>query len=361
MTYENEPLGSLLSAPEISPIAKDAIRNRDLSLEPLWHKTLRQLREEHFFSGDIGQGIHRLYQAARTGDWYYSLYSEEECREEEARRGVSLVWFPSDDPKADERPFILLVPGGGFVNVWNLTEGWPIAAQFNSYGYHVFILTYQVTGESRLLEKNLEDFSRALRLIRREERHFHVKPELYITCGFSAGGYLISLWNTEKGYPFFGLPRPRASFPVYPLISLKLLVAGDTPDSDTEEDRRRDLRLYGCSVWEAMNTAYEIPEHAEGFPPCAFFLAAGDELVSPEHSRTLARSLEALHIPCRLEIGPEGGHGFADGSGMCMAGWTKRAVDWYESLLEDHPGGCVLHEKQAEVERLLQAGQPQGE
>ena len=361
MTYENETLGSLLSAPEISPIAKDAIRNRDLSLEPLWHKTLRQLREEHFFSGDIGQGIHRLYQAARTGDWYYSLYSEEECREEEARRGVSLVWFPSDDPKADERPFILLVPGGGFVNVWNLTEGWPIAAQFNSYGYHVFILTYQVTGESRLLEKNLEDFSRALRLIRKEERHFHVKPELYITCGFSAGGYLISLWNTEKGYPFFGLPRPRASFPVYPLISLKLLVAGDTPDSDTEEDRRRDLRLYGCSVWEAMNMAYEIPEHAEGFPPCAFFLAAGDELVSPEHSRTLARKLEALHIPCRLEIGPEGGHGFADGSGMCMAGWTKRAVDWYESLLEDHPGGCVLHEKQAEVERLLQAGQPQGE
>ena len=361
MTYENETLGSLLSAPEISPIAKDAIRNRDLSLEPLWHKTLRQLREEHFFSGDIGQGIHRLYQAARTGDWYYSLYSEEECREEEARRGVSLVWFPSDDPKADERPFILLVPGGGFVNVWNLTEGWPIAAQFNSYGYHVFILTYQVTGESRLLEKNLEDFSRALRLIRKEERHFHVKPELYITCGFSAGGYLISLWNTEKGYPFFGLPRPRASFPVYPLISLKLLVAGDTPDSDTEEDRRRDLRLYGCSVWEAMNMAYEIPEHAEGFPPCAFFLAAGDELVSPEHSRTLARKLEALHIPCRLEIGPEGGHGFADGSGMCMAGWTKRAVDWYESLLEDHPGGCVLHEKQAEVERLLQARQPQGE
>ena len=361
MTYENEPLGSLLSAPEISPIAKDAIRNRDLSLEPLWHKTLRQLREEHFFSGDIGQGIHRLYQAARTGDWYYSLYSEDECREEEARRGVSLVWFPSDDPKADERPFILLVPGGGFVNVWNLTEGWPIAAQFNSYGYHVFILTYQVTGESRLLEKNLEDFSRALRLIRKEERHFHVKPELYITCGFSAGGYLISLWNTEKGYPFFGLPRPRASFPVYPLISLKLLVAGNTPDSDTEEDRRRDLRLYGCSVWEAMNMAYEIPEHAEGFPPCAFFLAAGDELVSPEHSRTLARRLEALHIPCRLEIGPEGGHGFADGSGMCMAGWTKRAVDWYESLLEDHPGGCVLHEKQAEVERLLQAGQPQGE
>ena len=332
MTYENCTLGSLLSAPEISRIARDAIRCRDLSREALWHKTLKQLREEHIFSGEIGQGMDRLYKAARTRDWYYSLYSEEECGEDEARRGVSLVWFPSDDPKADERPFILLVPGGGFVNVWNLTEGWPIAAQFNSEGYHAFILTYQVTGESKLLEKNMEDFSRALLLIRKEALHFHVHPDLYITCGFSAGGYLISLWNTEMGYPSFSLPKPRASFPVYPFISPKLAVSGDTPDTDTEENRREDNRLYGCSVWEAINTAYEIPEHAEGFPPCAIFLAAGDELVSPEHSRMLARRLEALQIPCRLEIGPDGGHGFADGSGMCMAGWIRRAVDWYESL-----------------------------
>lgn len=113
------------------------------------------------------------------------------------------------------------------MNVWNLTEGWPIGAQFNRYGYHVFILTYQVTGENKLLEKNLEDFSRALQLIRNEALHFHVHPDLYITCGFSAGGYLISLWNMEKGYPSFGLPKPRASFPVYPFISLKLDTSDD--------------------------------------------------------------------------------------------------------------------------------------
>ena len=62
-----------------------------------------------------------------------------------------MVWLPSDAPEADERPFILLVPGGGFVNVWNLTEGWPVAAQFNSEGYHVFILTYQVDGKEKLI------------------------------------------------------------------------------------------------------------------------------------------------------------------------------------------------------------------
>ena len=62
------------------------------------------------------------------------------------------------------------------------------------------------------------------------------------------------------------------------------------------------------------------------------FLAAQDELVDPEHSRLLARALEQAGIPCRLEIGPTGGHGFADGTGMCMDGWTKRAIDWYEHL-----------------------------
>ena len=332
MNYENKTLGAVLSDPRIAPVAADAIRNRDLKQEPLWDKTLLQLKTEHFFSGEIVRGFERLFRAAETGAWYYPLYTEAECAENPARKGTNFVWFPSDNPAADERPFILVVPGGGFVNVWNLTEGWPIAEQFNRLGYHAFILTYQVDGSEKLLEKNMVDFARALQLIAGNQKSFHVQADRYITCGFSAGGYLISLWNTGKGYPAFGLPKPQAVFPVYPFVSPKLDVSGDQPESDTEEDMKEDLRLYGCSVWDAVNTEYEIPEHAEGFPPCALFLAAGDELVSPDHSRTLAAALEKLGIPCRLEIGPEGGHGFADGSGMCMAGWPERAVRWYESL-----------------------------
>ena len=155
MSYEFNTLGDLLSNPKIRPIARDAIRNRNLKDEEVWNMTLSQLTEDHVFFGNINNGIQRLYEAADTGEWYYPLYSEEECAEDEARKGVSLVWFPSADPEADNRPFILVVPGGGFVNVWNLTEGWPIAEQFNRCGYHAFILTYQVDGEDSLLKKNL--------------------------------------------------------------------------------------------------------------------------------------------------------------------------------------------------------------
>ena len=326
MDFENRTLGALLSDPRITPIASDAIRCRDLKAEPLWNMTLAELKAERFFSGGIGYGVERLYRAAETGTWYYPLYSGAECAQDAARRGTNIVWFPSDDPAASGRPFIFLVPGGGFVNVWNLTEGWPIADQFNRLGYHVFILTYQVEGNENLLEKNMGDFAAAFRLIRQNKQLFRVNPDRYITCGFSAGGYLVCLWNTKKGYPAYSLPKPQAVFPVYPVTTLRDEIRYGSSDS------AEAIRLYGCPVREAVKTEFEIPDHVEGFPPAAIFLAAGDELVDPDNSRLLAGALEKQGIPCKLEIGPTGGHGFADGSGMCMAGWTERAVKWFEAL-----------------------------
>ena len=311
-------LGEYLSDPRIRLISKDAIRAMDLSREDIWSKSLSKLREEHF-GGGIANGFERLFAAAETGEWYYEIGTGD-------GENTNLVWLPSSEPGADEKPYILLVPGGGFVNVWNLTEGWPVAAQFNRLGYHVFILTYQVKGE-HLLERNMGEFAAAIRFIQANKETFHVSGDAYIPCGFSAGGYLVCLWNTaEKGYKSFALPKPRAVFPIYPLTSWKICQeeGGFEPDSNK--------RLFGCSLREAVGQAFEIPEHAESFAPCALFLAAGDDLVPPDHSRILVKALEKHGIPCRLEIGPDGGHGFADGTGMCMAGWTERAVRWYESL-----------------------------
>ncbi len=322
MQYETKSLGELLGDPRISLIAPDAIRNRDLTKEDTWHKTLLQLKEDGI-RGDIAFGLDRLYAAAEAGDWYFPLYTEAEIAEDESRRGVNLVRLSSDQPGAGQKPFILLIPGGGFVNVWSLTEGWPVAAQFNRLGYHVFVLSYQVGDTEGILDKNMETVARALRFVRANENRFSLCGDRYITCGFSAGGYLTCLWNTQgKGYASFGLPGPQASFPIYSPVSLRKRAY--------DPDRAR--RLYGNTADEAALAAYEVQEHAEGFPPTALFLAADDELVSPDHSRMLASALEKLSIPCRLEIGPEGGHGFADGDGICMAGWPERAIRWYESL-----------------------------
>ena len=331
MIDERKTLKELLTDPLIAKIAPDAIRFMDLSKEDLWEKSLEQLRKE-CFGGDLAAGFERLFEAARSGEWYYPLYTEEECAENADRKGTNLVWMPSDVEGADSRPFILLVPGGGFVNVWNLTEGWPVAAQFNRLGYHVFILTYQVAGRDHLLEQEMNDFARALCLIRDRADRFRVDWQRYITCGFSAGGYLVCLWNVpEKGYVSHDMPKPQAVFPVYPVVSWKQLIRY-TKAEDEEEDAEFNEALFGCDIVTAANSAFEIPDHTEEFPPCAIFVAGGDELVNPENSRLLHQALERNGIPCRLEVGPSGGHGFADGTGMCMAGWTERAVRWYEGL-----------------------------
>lgn len=318
----------LLEDPLIADIAPDAISKWDLSKEEFYGWTLQEMADKKGW-GNLERGFTRLFKAAEGGAYYFKLYPEEKWAQAPAKESANIVYFPSEDAAADSRPFVFLVPGGGFVNVWSLTEGWPVAQHFNERGYHVFILTYQVGVEATAL-RAMEDMARAMDIIAARKDEFHVNPDHYITCGFSAGGYIVCLWNTEKGYAAFGKAKPQACFPVYPVTSYRLM---DAEEWDEGEDKDAFARSgVGCTMQEACSSCFEIPEHVEGFPPTALFLAAEDELVDPEHSRKLAQALDQAGIPCRLEIGPTGGHGFADGTGMCMEGWPERAIDWFEQL-----------------------------
>lgn len=325
----HKTLQELLEDPSIAQIAPDAIRKWDLSKEEFYTWTLQEIKEKMGW-GNLERGFTRLLEAAK-GEYYYPLYTAAEVAARPEKTGTNLVYLPSDDPGADGRPFILLVPGGGFVNVWSLTEGWPVAQHFNASGYHVFVLTYQVQVQATAL-RAMDDMARAMEIIRQRKAQFCVDPEKYITCGFSAGGYIVCLWNTEKGYRAFELPGPQACFPIYPVTSYRLMDAEEWGEGENADEFA--MAGVGCTMEEARNSCFEIPEHVEGFPPTALFLAAGDELVPPEHSKKVARALQAAGIPCRMEIGETGGHGFADGTGMCMEGWPERAIEWYEGEIQ---------------------------
>ena len=68
--YENRTLGEMLGDKRIARIAKEAVRNWDLSGEDFWDKTLSEIREKRIFSGDLDAGFVRLYKAADTDSWY---------------------------------------------------------------------------------------------------------------------------------------------------------------------------------------------------------------------------------------------------------------------------------------------------
>ena len=324
-------LRSMLTDPLIADIAEDAISKWNLSKEEFYNWTLDEIGDKMGWRC-LERSFTRLFAAARTGNYYFKLYDEKERLADTSRENVNFVYLPSDKEGAGDKPFILLIPGGGFVNVWSMTEGWPVAAIFNELGYNVFILTYRVSVEASAV-KAMEDIASAMKIISSKKDEFGVDPDRYITCGFSAGGYVACLWNTEKGYRAYGIRKPEAIFPIYPVTSYKLIAAEDWG----EDNGMKPVRVMdgvGCSMEEACNSCFEIPDHVEGFPPTAIFVAGEDELVDPDHSRNLAKALDAAGIPCRLEIGPTGGHGFADGIGMCMEGWPQRAIEWYEESVD---------------------------
>ncbi|MCR5691470.1 MAG: alpha/beta hydrolase [Eubacterium sp.] len=325
-------LQEILEDPRIADIAVDAISKWDLSQEEFYPWTLEELDQKMGWC-NLERGFTRLFEVAERPGFYQRLYTEGECQGAPEKEGRNIVFFPSDDPSADERPYIIMTPGGAFVNIWSLTEGWPTAQRFNERGYHVFLLTYQL-GIQGVAVKAMEDMARAIELIREKRDIYHLNPDHYITCGFSAGGYISCLWNTDKGYRAYGLPKPCACLPIYPVTSFCILRDNEDKEGDIPKEELSMSGL-GCTVEEACHSTFEIPDHVEGFPPTAIFVASQDELVDPDHSRHLAKALEEAGIPCRLEVGPSGGHGFADGTGMCMEGWTDRAISWIENLQEE--------------------------
>lgn len=273
-------------------------------------------------------GLNRLLKQRETGNCLYPIYSEEEIAEEAKKAEASLVWFPSEDPEAAERPYIIVVPGGGYVNVWNLTEGYSLAAHFNLDGYNAFILTYRVVGPA-LLPKPQDDFAQALRFIRDHQDLFGVQWDRYFATGFSAGAHLIAAWGTSNhGYSVYDMPKPLALFPIYPPVSWKVCLADGDHDGFAQS-------ALGMTVKEAAESDWNLEEHVENYPPCYIVCTEDDELVNPEHSRVLKRALDAAGRPAVLEIGKRGGHGFAEGRDADTWGWMERALDFMNANLKE--------------------------
>ena len=321
----NQTLGEVLAMREIAEAAPYAVKGHDLSATPEYNKTMQQLLDEHY-CGDLPRGFRRIFAAVESGDWFYPVYSEQECLEDPEKETVNLFWLPSDDPKASERPFFLIVPGGGFVHVWNMSDGWLLADHFNLSGYNAFVLTYRVNCREQIALKEMEDVSRALDIIKKYEDHFRVSASDYITLGSSAGGYVVNLWSAgTNGWKKYHKPQPRANVSVYGLVSPELEYSYSSAPFLSEW-------VLGCKQDETREKGFEPQLDAASFPPTAIFVSAGDTVVDPEHSRLLKCSLDAAGIPCLLDIREGGWHGFSGGDGMNMEGWPERMVAWYENL-----------------------------
>lgn len=265
-------------------------------------------------------GLIKLAEALEKDQVLYPVYEKDECDAFPEKRTVNLLYFPPEtDPNG--KPFIVLCPGGSYLAVCAAAEGFPVAGRLAELGYPTFVLEYRV-GVAPVLPAALDDLAAAVRKILSEKEKFRI-GDAYAVGGFSAGGHLAALWGTDAvGYRHYGLHKPEAILLGYPLI---ITDTADSPEVQAtlsilldQEDPARD--------------SYQILSQTEGFPPCYLVRCRDDKVLSEKHVLSMKEALDRQGIPCDLEEGETGGHGFGDGRGTSAEGWVDRAHRFLQQL-----------------------------
>ena len=191
---------------------------------------------------------------------------------------------------------ILVCPGGGYVDVWDKTEGYANSKWYTDQGIVYAVLKYRLPNGHA--EVPLDDVHEAMRILRAHADEYGIK-KLGI-AGCSAGGHLAATASTH-----FTTPAERPDFQIlfYPVISLDPSVthAGSS------------FYLLGRDPSQALLNAYSNEKRVTSDTPPAFIMANSDDKVVPcENSIRYYEALRAHGVSAALHIYPEGGHGWAD-------------------------------------------------
>ena len=283
----------------------------------------------------------RMIDRAGAEDFMLDVYSAEEIAESPDRAEAKLFWFPAgyetDASGAKkllnaDQPFVLAISGGAYTSLCNLSEAFPAAASLNELGYNVFALDYRVNlsdianAPDPLFPKPLDDMAAALKYIFAHMEDFGLQNREYIVTGFSAGASLTVQWGVlSHGYAHYGLPKPKAMFPIYPVVDNRI--------SYPEVYDMFNRSMFGPDYTEALLDDYAVQKvMTEEYPPCYIVHSENDATVPVRNSYVLDERMNELGIPHVLEVPKTAGHGFGDGSGTDAEGWPERAIRFAESL-----------------------------
>ena len=219
------------------------------------------------------------------------------------------------------KPFMLIVPGGGYESVCTLNEGFATAIAVNAIGYNAFVCRYRV-GKDAKFPAPQEDIAEALKRIKQDAEAMDIAADGYAVCGFSAGGHLAASWGTKQlGYVHYGMEKPAAIILGYPVITM-----GKYTHSNS---RKRHLGDEAGD--EDVRRAHSVEELVDGDYPDTFLWACRkDACVSFRNTLLMKGALE--RHGCRFEFLSYGGsaHGWGSGIGTPAEGWLERAVAFWQ-------------------------------
>jgi len=223
---------------------------------------------------DIGKG-HAVF---------YDIYEEAEKVDDPSKRNTFLFFFRGN-PGA---PFAIVAPGGGFVYVGSVHEGFPYAAEISKKDYNVFVLRYRAGTGGRTAT---QDLAVAITYVFEHARALGVSTEGYSLWGSSAGARMAASVGSHGVAAFGGadLPKPAA------------VVLAYTAHSD----------------------------HSDNEPPTFAVVGEDDGIASPSSMRRRVNVLRSLGTRVEFKVYGGLGHGFGPGIGTVAQGWIGDAINFW--------------------------------
>ena len=244
------------------------------------------------------------------------------------------IWYFPSRIKNDNKPAILVMPGGGYYDLWFDKEGVDVAKWLNKIGVSAFVLKYRLphweTVECKS-EVALMDAQRAMRIIRSNSIKWGINPEKIGVLGFSAGGHLASTISThhDQGLSQSEIEmerttssRPNFTILIYPVVSLQ-----NSPD--THYGSRQNL-LGKTPTNELVDYYSNELQVKSDTPPAILIHTNEDSAVPPENSILYYSALRKYNIPAAIHIWEKGQHGlgFANDGDYGFKSWPEVTKEW---------------------------------
>lgn len=228
------------------------------------------------------------------------------------------------------RTGILVIPGGGYVNLAIDHEGYQIAAWLNSYGITAFVLRYRV-GPKYRHPIELGDAQRAIRYLRAHCNEFGIQPQRIGVWGFSAGGHLASSTGTH-----FDAGNNNSSDPIEHQSSKPDFMILAYPVITFEEPYlhrgSRDALLGphpDPALVQLLSNERQVTKET---PPTFLFHTSDDDVVPVQNSIEFYLALRHVGVPAEMHIYQHGKHGVGLArNDPQLASWPDLLADWLKA------------------------------
>ena len=158
------------------------------------------------------------------------IFNTFELHQEGSLPGAHLVTYIQEYSEAmaiNDRPLILLCPGGGYTRTSD-REAEPMALKFLAMGYHAAVLRYSCAPAE--YPTSLKELAYSIKFLREHAKEWHIDPHKIVVEGCSAGGHLAAslgvFWDEDFLAESQGLSaseqellRPDGLLLCYPVIT----------------------------------------------------------------------------------------------------------------------------------------------